>query len=85
VLLVTGSGIQGISPAAGSRAYGAPQAGSPDVYRVVAVNTAPGELRFRVEVADVGADLPVATVLEAVDEQNQPVPSPGVYEVRFSR
>lgn len=84
IVTVTGSGIVGLSPAGGTRVYGAPHPGSPDTHRGVLVNTTPGELQFRVRVEDVRAALPVGTVLEAVDELNRPVVT-GSFQVRISR
>lgn len=84
VLVVTGPGIQGVSPAGSSRVYGA-RVGVSESWRVVLVGAVPGELHFRVDVDDVAADPPVASVLQVVDGQNQPFAGVAGFEVRFSR
>ncbi len=84
VVTVTGPSVRGISAAGATRVYSSP-VGQANTYRVVLVNEAPGDLLFGVEVDDVGADFPTASILEVVDGTNQAFPAIGGFTVRFER
>lgn len=89
VVELRGEGITGVSGAAGTRVLSAPVPGAETgksrlvTYRAVVVHPAGGELRFTVDVADVGAPSPGATVLEVVDPENRFRTSLSAYSVRF--
>lgn len=79
---LVGKGIQGVKPMAGGWVEGHPgPEGRPDAYRIVAVNETPGAFSILVEVADLSARAPVATVLEAADGSNTLLASVSSIEV----
>lgn len=80
-LQISGEGIQGIREAGDTRLF-VSSVGATD-YRVVLVDPTPGELAFDVEVDDVGAAPPSATLTSAADGDNQPVMQLGEVRVRF--
>ncbi|MBI4537956.1 MAG: hypothetical protein HY704_00430 [Gemmatimonadetes bacterium] len=82
VMLLTGQQLGAVSSAGSTRAF-SHQNGAQ--LRVVLVNVTPGELRFKVEVPDVGAPPPAATVLQVVDGENALRPVLTGYKVEFSR
>ena len=70
VLEITGVGIQGFDGLDNTQVYSAPLAGSPDAYRVLLIDAEGGELRFEIQVEDLGLDDPVMTVVSAVGVDN---------------
>jgi hypothetical protein len=71
VLEISGPGVQGFSEAGPTRVFFAePQT---DVYRVVLVGTDPDRIRFRVDMDDVRSPALTTTVVEAVDDGNEPI------------
>jgi hypothetical protein len=71
VLEISGPGVQGFSEAGPTRVFFAePQT---DVYRVVLVGTDPDRIRFRVDMDDVRSPALTTTVVEAVDDSNEPI------------
>lgn len=83
LVTISGEGIEGISAEGETRVFSSGPDEEGD-YRVVLVNTGTtGALRFRVEVSDVGAAPPSATVVELVDELNMPLTSSSGARVRF--
>lgn len=83
LVTVSGDDVRGISPEGSTRAFSSGPA--PDgTWRVLLVNTGTaGTLRFGVEVRDVGAAPPAATVVELVDGNNIPVTSVAGARIRF--
>jgi hypothetical protein len=73
VLELTGSGITGFESQGGSVAYGAVVNRPDGRWRVVVVGTGP--LRFGVKMADVKGGKPGVQVVQAVDENNAPLPA----------
>jgi len=55
------------------------------VTRVVASSTSPLAPRFRVAVSDLGADLPTASLVQAVDLDNRPLIGTALIQIRISR
>lgn len=82
VVLVTGEGLGAVGGAGATRAFSHLNGTQ---LRVVLVNITPGELKFTVEVPDVGAPPPAATVLQVVDGNNASRPVLTGYRVKFSR
>jgi hypothetical protein len=70
VLEVSGPGIQGFSEAGRTRVFFAEA--RTDVYRVVLVAADPS--RFRVDMDDVRSPMVTAVLVEAVDDNNAPIP-----------
>ena len=70
VLEITGVGIQGFEGLDNTQAYAAPLAGSPNAYRVLLIVPGGGDLRFEIQVEDVGMDDPVMTVVSAAGADN---------------
>ena len=84
VLEVVGGGIEGFSSAGGNKVFWAQQ-DDPARYRVVVVGENPGEISFTVSVRNLGGQNPRATVVNAVDLSNRPLPVTGDYRIRFRR
>ena len=84
ILQVQGQGIQGFVGAGATEVLSNPM-GSEGAFRVVAVNEGTGTLQFRVQVDDLGAELPTASVISAAGTDNQMVVSVTGYQVRFER
>lgn len=72
VLEVSGPGIQGFSEAGRTRVFFAEA--RTDVYRVVLVAADPSRIRFRVDMDDVRSPMVTAVLVEAVDDNNAPIP-----------
>ena len=81
VLEVVGSGIEGFSGAGGTKVFSAVQA-DPKVHRVIVIGEG-GDLTFQISVQDRDRGKPRATVLNAVDLQNRPLPVTQDFKVRF--
>jgi len=75
---IVGEGLRGVEQPAMGWAELVPVApiGSTPVHRLILIQDAPGELRIRLQVVDVAAPYPVATVIEATDQADATVPSP---------
>jgi hypothetical protein len=71
LLEVTGPGIIGFQGLGDTRVYDAELAGTPDAHRVLLVDPTGGQLRFEIEVEDIGMDDPVLTVVSAAGVDNQ--------------
>jgi len=85
VFEVVGGGIEGFSGEGGTKVFWAVQE-NPVVFRVVVIGDGSGGLRFSVSVQEKGGRLPRASVVSAVDTDNQPLfPITEEYQVRFSR
>ena len=82
VLEVVGTGIEGFSGAGGTKVFSAVQA-DPKVHRVIVIGEG-GELTFQVSVQDRGRGKPKATVINAVDLENRPLPVTQDFKVRFT-
>ncbi len=87
VVELVGEGVRGIEQPAVGWAELVPVApiGSTPVHRLVLIQEQPGDLRVRVEVVDVAAPLPTATVLEASDAADAPIANPASAEVALTR
>ncbi len=81
VVNVSGVGIGAISGVGTTEAFS--DDGVSDSKRVVLVTAQSGTLRFSVHVEDRSAPLPRATVVEAVDLNNQPITNLGGITVRI--
>lgn len=81
LVVVSGQGLGAVSGAGSTRAF-SHQNGTE--MRIVLVNLTPGELRFGVEVPDVGAPPPTATVLQVVDGENRVRPVLTGYRIEFA-
>jgi hypothetical protein len=84
VLELYGKGITGVSSSGSTRVFSVPLTGRSGV-RVVAVNPLSGPVEFRIEVKDLGRDVPRGEVLEATDAQNLPSQAVSRYKVRVFR
>jgi hypothetical protein len=84
ILQVQGQGIKGFVGAGATEVLSNPTGGE-GTFRVVAVNEGTGTLQFRVQVEDLGAELPTAGVISAAGTDNQMVVSVTGYQVRFER
>jgi hypothetical protein len=82
VLEVVGTGIEDFSPAGGTKVFSAVQA-DPKVHRVMVIGEG-GDLTFQVSVQDRGRGKPKATVINAVDLENRPLPVTQDFKVRFT-
>jgi hypothetical protein len=82
VLEVVGSGIEGFSSAGGTKVFSAVQA-DPNTHRVMVIGEG-GDLAFQVTVQDRGRGKPKATVINAVDLENRPLPVTREFKVRFT-
>ena len=75
VLEISGPGVQGFSEAGQTRVFFA-ETGT-DLYRVVLVAADPSRVRFRVDMDDVRSPMVTAVVVEAVDDNDAPIPDLG--------
>ena len=71
VLEISGPGVQGFSESGQTRVFFAEPA--PDVYRVVLVTADPDQIRFQVDVDDVGSPPLTVVVVETVDDNNSAI------------
>jgi hypothetical protein len=86
VLEVAGTGIEGFSPAGGSRVFWAPVAGSQERFRVMVIQpSASAEIQFRVSVMDLAQGRPRASIVNLVGGDNVTLPATPEYRVRFRR
>ncbi|MGD2120092.1 MAG: hypothetical protein PVJ76_00035 [Gemmatimonadota bacterium] len=83
VLEVVGSGVEDFTGAGGTRVFWASQS-DPKVHRVIVIGEGSGDLEFQVAVEDRGRGKPRATVLNAVDLENRPLPVTQDFKVRFT-
>jgi hypothetical protein len=83
VLEVVGNGVEGFSSAGGTKVFWAVQS-DPKVHRVIVIGDGFGTLSFQVSVQDRGRGKPKATVLNAVDLENRPLPVTQEFKVRFT-
>ncbi len=84
VLAVTGSFVTGFSPSGSTRLFSA-RVSQTGTYRVVLVNTAPGDMVFGVDVEDVSAAPPVVSIVQGVDAENRRLVSLLGLSVTFER
>jgi hypothetical protein len=85
VVELTGAGITGFDGAGDVRTFSGPVEAAADTQRVVVVSVSGQRIRFRVEVRDVSEAPPTATVISAVDLENEPIAALGGYRVRIAR
>lgn len=78
VVELVGEGVRGIEQPAVGWAELVPVApsGTTPVHRLILIQEEPGDLRIRVEVADVAAPLPTATIVEASDQADAQIANP---------
>lgn len=84
VLEISGSGIRGFTGRGSTRVYWAAVPGPADVFRVVLVDPAGGDMGFDLAVDDRGMDGPSVTVIAAAGTDNLLIPTRSVV-VRFER
>ncbi|MBI4520998.1 MAG: hypothetical protein HY701_09170 [Gemmatimonadetes bacterium] len=82
VVSVTGETLGAVSAAGATQVFTSRNGAET---RILLVNLTPGELRFRLEVPDLGAPTPPAVVLHVAGGDNVPRPIVSAYSVRFSR
>ena len=70
LLEVSGLGIQGFVGQGDTRVYGAEVNATTGTHRVVAISASGGVLSFGIKVADLGMDLPLATVMKVANPAN---------------
>ena len=75
VVEVSGAGVEGFGGLASSQAFAGDVVGGGTSRRVVVVGDGP--LSFQIDVLDVAAAMPTATVLTAVGRNNQPLSTAG--------
>ncbi len=87
VVELVGEGLRGVEQPAVGWAELVPVAplGTTPVHRLILIQEEPGELRIRLKVTDVAAPFPVATVIEATDQADEPVASPTSIEALVRR
>lgn len=83
VLEVTGRGILGFEGLSSTQVYAAPIAGS-NGHRVMLIHPDEGDLRFEIQVEDVGMDDPVIQVVSAAGLDNAALLKAGI-DVRLER
>ncbi len=83
VLEVVGNGVEGFSSAGGTKVFWAVQS-DPKIHRVIVIGEGNGNLSFQVSVQDRGRGKPKATVVNAVDLENRPLPVTRDFKVRFT-
>lgn len=71
VLELTGGGVTGFESQGSTLAYGAAVVNQTDKYRVVLVSPDGGEMRFGIQVTDVGAARPAVTAVSAATVDNK--------------
>ena len=82
VLHVEGTGIEAIDGTAGTRAFVGPRVG--EAHKVILVGDGTADLRFEIDVQDLAAPRPTATVESAVDTSNQDVAALSGIDVRLT-
>lgn len=70
VLQIVGPGIRGFEGLGNTQVYAAPLSGTPNGYRVMLVDAVGSDLRFEIQVDDVGMNDPVMTVVSAAGVDN---------------
>ena len=83
VLDLQGGGLGEVEGLDGSVAVAAPNANG--VTRVVVSSTAAEAPRFRIAVQDLGADLPAASLVQAVDFDNRSLIGTALIQIRISK
>lgn len=83
VVEISGLGILGFSEVGQTRLLFA-ESGT-DVYRVVLVAPDPAQIGFRVDVDDMRVEVPSVVVVEAVDDNNDPIVDLGAIAVEIRR
>jgi hypothetical protein len=84
VVEVVGGGIESFSGTGGTKVIWAQQE-NPVVFRVIVIAGEGGSLDFNAKVIDRGGRLPRATVVGAVDAQNQPIQPSQAMTISFHR
>lgn len=84
VLQIVGPGIRGFEGLGNTQVYAAPLAGTRNGYRVMLVDAVGSDLRFEIQVEDVGMEDPVMTVVSAAGVDNLTQLTAGV-EARVER
>lgn len=84
VLQIVGPGIRDFEGLGNTQVYAAPIAGTPNAYRVMLVDAVGSDLRFEIQVDDVGMDDPVMTVVSAAGVDNLTQLTAGI-ETRVER
>jgi hypothetical protein len=85
VIDVTGAGVLGFAGAGDTRTFSGPVDPRATSHRVIVVSTTGQRVTFRVQVEDVSAVPPTATVTAAADVGNAPIEALGGYAVRIAR
>ena len=84
VLEVRGRGILGFEGLGGTQVYAAPLAGTEDAHRVLLIHPEGEELRFEIQVEDLGMDDPLMRVVSAAGADNSTRLTAGI-ETRIER
>lgn len=84
VLQIVGPGIRGFEGLGNTQVYAAPIASNPNGHRVMLVNTIGSDLRFEIQVDDIGMEDPVMTVVSAAGTDNLTLLTAGI-EARVER
>jgi hypothetical protein len=85
VLELGGGTVQGVTGQGSAQVYSASLGGDTQArYRLVVVAPTGADLRFGIEVTDLGAAAPTVTVVSAANTSNVPIP-PGGMQVRIER
>ena len=85
VLEFTGSGVLGFEGQGDTRVYSAAVPGSPDKHRVILVSPSGAkEMRFGIDLADRGGELPAVSAVSAASPSNAPLAGSGL-RVRIER
>ena len=84
VLEITGVGIRGFEGLDNTQVYAAPLAGSPNAHRVLLIDAEGGDLRFEIQVEDIGMNDPVMHVVSAAGVDNLTQLAAGI-DVRVER
>ena len=81
---MSGRGIRGFEGLGNTQVYAAPIAGSRDDHRVMLIDPEGGELRFEIQVEDLGMEDPVMTIVSAAGVDNLTLLTAGI-ETRIER
>jgi len=85
VLELNGGTIRGVAGQGSTQVYSASLGGGTQArYRVVAITPGGADLRFGIEVTDLGAAAPTVTVVSVANTSNVSIP-PGGVQVRIER
>ena len=84
LLEVDGPGIRGFDAQGDARVYWAADPDRPGRHRVIVISPGGGELRFAIQVEDVGIESPAMTVLQATRADNR-LTTPSAAVVRIVR